>query len=54
MELYTSVEWSKLCAEVAKLRVERRQDAEVVPVHAHVEQTPEDAAGHAMVASARR
>jgi hypothetical protein len=54
MELYTSVEWSKLCAEVAKLRVERRQDAEVVPFHAHVEQTPEDAAGHAMVASARR
>jgi hypothetical protein len=56
MELYTSVEWSKLCAEVARLRVDRRHDATVIALHTHVERAPEDVAGlgHAMVASARK
>jgi integrase len=30
MSLYTSVEWEKLCAEVAKLRIGRRQSAPAV------------------------
>jgi integrase len=44
MELYTSVEWVKLCGEVAKLRVERRKGASVVALHTDVERAPEDVA----------
>ena len=55
MELYTSVEWAKLCAEVAKLGVERHRAATVVALHADVEEHQSgaqtsgatDSAGHA-------
>jgi hypothetical protein len=40
MELYTSVEWAKLCGEVAKLRVERRQPATIVPLRMRTEPPP--------------
>jgi len=42
MELYTTVEWAKLCAEVAKLRLDRRSGGKVLPLHTHVEQAPGD------------
>lgn len=44
MELYTSVEWAKLCAEVAKLRVKRRKGAKVRALHTDVERAPGDVA----------
>lgn len=34
MDLYTEVEWQRLCAEVAKLRLERRKIAKVIPLPA--------------------
>jgi integrase len=67
MELYTSVEWSKLCAEVAKMQVTRRVGAQVFPfrpqapggtpaLHTDVERSPGDGAqaGHREASSARK
>ena len=42
MELYITVEWAKLCAEVAKLRLDRRSGGKVLPLHTHVEHAPGD------------
>jgi len=42
MELYTTVEWAKLCTEVAKLKLDRRTGGRVFPLHTHVEQAPGD------------
>jgi hypothetical protein len=42
INIYTSMPWENLCAEVAKLRIALPRDAEVIPLRRAVNESPSD------------